>query len=104
MSNYRLTKIGIAENPDSESAICIKEYRDKLLTESEMSPCIDYYVEGTIYTQPKKGESLIFYRHSRNGVKVDGVMTTSVVTDITHENCHTLFTTHNSIYKLEELN
>ena len=99
---YRLTKLSPCEDPLFGSADDIEEYRKAF----ELSPPVDYYVEGVIYdVGPKVGQPLVIIRDNRNGVKCSGIMRTSHIVEISqHEDgVSQILETQNSIYILKPL-
>lgn len=100
---YRLTKIKECENPVVKAAQTPSEYRASLHTGDELSPSVDYYVEGFPVSNPKVGEGFVFWRNNRNGVKIDGVMSTSTVNQIHDFGDYMELTTNNSVYILTKL-
>lgn len=100
---YRLTKISTPSNASYPSASSIKEYRANLTRSEGFSPPIEYYVEGEPLNTPAKGESFRMFRDNRNGVKIFGHFVSSPIVDVNEGKDFTLFTTQNSIYKLEKI-
>ena len=100
---YRLTKIAIPETISAISASTVQEYRESLHAGPDLSPPIEYYIEGIPDRPPLKGTSFSMLRDNRNGVKVLGVFRSSPIVDVNEGEDFTLFTTMNSIYKLEKL-
>lgn len=109
MQRYRATKISIPDQAAFPSAETIDSYRESLHQKYNFSPPLEYYVEGLPFSWRgdsellKVGNSFSMVRDNRNGEKIDGLFTTSVVVSISKDNGegYTLFTTKNSIYKLE---
>jgi hypothetical protein len=101
MQRYRLTKTNSVPESRAATAETIEEYREKIFSKYSVSPPVDYYVEGSPITVPKVGESFVMARDNRNGVRVDGIMTTSTVASIEDFEDFLVFTTRNSVYKLE---
>lgn len=99
---YRLTKIAAHENPLTKSASSIEEYRNSL-SDGKFSPPVEYYIEGELIMPPTRGQRFMMPRHNRNGVKVFGFFTSTMVVDVSEGEDFTLFSTENSIYKLEKL-
>ena len=99
---YRLTKIAAHENPLTKSASSIEEYRNSL-SDGKFSPPIEYYIEGEPLCFPNKGECFAMSRDNRNGVKIFGFFTSTMVVDVSEGEDFTLFSTENSIYKLGKL-
>lgn len=99
---YRLTKIAAHENPLTKSASSIEEYRNSL-EDSKFSPPVEYYIEGEPFESPAKGECFKMLRDNRNGVKVLGLFTSTTVVDVCDGKDFLLFSTENSVYKLEKL-
>ena len=100
---YRLTKIKECENPTVKAAKTPAEYRALLHTENELSPSVDYYVEGYPINVPKVGEGFLIYRDNRNGIKIDGILSTSTVKEIHDFGDYVELTTNNSVYILTKL-
>ena len=100
---YRLTKIKECENPLVKAAQTPAEYRASLHTNDELSPSVDYYVEGYPLDTPKVRENFNFFRDNRNGVKIDGIMSTSTVRQIHDFGDYMEITTSNSVYILTKL-
>lgn len=94
----------VCEDPFCQTAETHNEYRESItganhLTNKELSPNVDYWVEGEIIEGPTVGESLLMKRKIRNGIEVDGYFSTSPITKITADGFHTM----NSEYKVEEV-
>lgn len=100
MNKVRITKIGIPDNPDVDTAT--KEIYN-LGEFNKLSPFVDYYVEGELIGDVTVGKSVLMVRENRNGVAVNGMFQTSTVTSITPLDNVVIFRTRNSIYKLEHL-
>lgn len=100
---YRLTKINKVENPIAKTASSVDEYRNSLDGSEELSPSIDYYVEGTLLTELAIGQSLEIERTNRNGVEIYGVMSTTRIKSIEQMDGYIELRTENSVYRLEEL-
>lgn len=98
---YRLTKLASSKNPAAKSAASIDEYRSA----QDLSPPVEYYVEGYPYTMPRVNNSLVFVRNNRNGVKVQGVMTTSIINKIylAEDAVSQILETNNSVYILTKI-
>ncbi len=106
MQRYRATKIDIPEEALFPSAETITQYRDNLFKKYGFSPPVEYYVEGIPFAGlPEVGISFLMARDNRNGVKMEGIFQTSrvVAVSTTEKEGDFLFTTRNSIYKLEKL-
>lgn len=103
MQRYRATKISGSPESIAKTAETIKEYRKSLFDADVFSPPVDYYVEGTIISFPKVGDVFMMNRDNRNGVLVAGLFITSMIESIEEFNELYIFTTRNSIYKLEKL-
>ncbi len=99
---YRLTKIAAHENPLTKSASSIEEYRNSL-SDGEFSPPVEYYIEGVPDRPPLAGTYFSMLRDNRNGVECLGVFRSSPIIDVNEGEDFTLFSTMNSIYKLEKL-
>jgi hypothetical protein len=98
---YRLTKLASVKNPVFKSASSIDEYRNS----EDFSPPVEYYVEGYPYTSPRINSSFVFVRNNRNGVKVNGVMTTSIINKIylAEDGVGQMLETNNSVYILTKI-
>jgi hypothetical protein len=105
MQRYRLTKINKVEQPLTETASTVEEYRDShsYWWVDGRSPSIDYYVEGTLLSEPITGTPLIIHRDNRNGVEVDGIMMTTNIQGFEKKDGYIELTTQNSVYILEEI-
>lgn len=62
-----------------------------------------YIVKGYYNEPPTLDKAFSIFRYERNGIKADGIMTTSAVRRISCFNNQIEFHTDNSIYKLEIL-
>src|ERR1044072_6856019 len=95
----RITKIGVAENAQVPAANSLSE-----ITPGQLHPTlglpIDYWVEGTFYSDIVEGQSVTILRKIRNGVEVPGIFTTSPVATVTNDKV-LLFRTANSDYIVE---
>jgi hypothetical protein len=102
---YRLTKINKVENPLAETANSVDEYRESLdlWNGYELSPSIDYYVEGTLVDVPTLGQCLEIERTNRNGVEVYGIMSTTKIKAFEQMDGYIELRTENSIYRLEKI-
>ena len=100
---YRLTKINKVKNPLAETANSVDEYRNSLDGSIELSPSIDYYVEGTLIDVPTLGQCLEIERTNRNGVEVYGVMSTTRIKAFEQMDGYIELKTENSVYRLEEI-
>lgn len=100
---YRLTKIKASNDAKYSPAENVETYRKSLLIGKELSPPIDYYVEGHLIHSLNVGDCLLIDRINRNGIDVKGYMRTSPITHIEYAYKETFITTENSIYKLEEI-
>jgi len=100
---YRLTKIAIPETISAESASSIEEYRSNMSRADGFSPPVEYYVEGQVIDWPEKDRIFRMFRDNRNGVQCLGVFTSSLIVEVNEGPDFTLFTTQNSIYKLEQV-
>lgn len=65
----------------------------------DVSPPVEYEVEGELLWDVAVGRPCLLYRDKRNGVAAYGVFKTSRVTSVTD----TGFTTLNSVYEMERL-
>ena len=99
---YRLTKIKASNDAKYSPAENVETYRRSLLLGRELSPPIDYYVEGYLIHSLDIGDCLLMDRINRNGIAINGYMRTSPITHIEYSYNETHITTENSIYKLEE--
>ena len=100
---YRLTKIAIPETISAKSASSIEEYRSNMSRSDGYSTPIEYYVEGILGDPSQKGFNFRMIRDNRNGLECLGIFTSSPVVEVNEGSDFTLFTTLNSIYKLEKL-
>jgi hypothetical protein len=100
---YRLTKINKVKNPLAETASSVEEYRNSLDDDVELSPSIDYYVEGFLLNVPILGQCLEIERTNRNGVEVQGIMSTTKIMAFEKMDGYIELRTENSIYRLEEI-
>ncbi len=102
---YRLTKINKVENPRAETANSVEEYRKSLDFRSgyDLSPSIDYYVEGTLVDVPTLGQCLEIERTNRNGVEVYGIMSTTRIKAFEQMDGFIELRTENSVYRLEKI-
>ena len=64
----------------------------------EVSPPVDYVVEGYIYTEPKVGIPLTIDRYKRNEVEVLGSMITSTIVKWDSPNLETLNSKYVLVY------
>lgn len=103
MQRYRLTKIAAAPEAKAPSADTVEQYRESLFRKYAFSPPVDYYAEGIPTAFPKKGELFVMARDNRNGVSALGIFCTSTVVEVHDSAEFMLFTTNNSIYKLEKI-
>jgi len=101
MKRYRLTKLKATQNGVAVTASSIDSYRSS----DDLSPPVDYYVEGYPYIPPKVNSPLVFIRDNRNGVKIGGIMKTSTVIEISlaEDGVSQILETNNSVYLLKEL-
>jgi hypothetical protein len=60
---------------------------------------LEYTIEGELVGQIAVGNGVLVARDTRNGVKADGMFTTSVVTEVTEKQ----FRTRNSVYNYSVL-
>ena len=95
--NVRIRKLAAVENPDVQT----DRWEDHLSgsLDNKGSIPVEYEIEGAITDIPKVGSILVIARTKRNGVEAPGLMTTSVVTEVTEAG----FNTKNSVYELEQL-
>lgn len=104
MERYRATKINASPEADFSTAETIEQYRENLCRKYGFSPPVDYYVEGIPMSLPKVGNTFMMHRDNRNGVRVTGLFVTSVIKSVEEFDGFCIFTTRNSIYKLEKAN
>jgi hypothetical protein len=100
-ATHRLTKLFASKPHEALTASSIEEYRNS----DTYSPPVDYYVEGWPYTPPKVGYQLTFIRNNRNGIKVNGIMQTTPILEIStaEDGISQILETRNSIYILTEI-
>jgi hypothetical protein len=105
----KLTKINVNPSSVVQHAESVKEYRDSLDNLfAGKSPPIDYVVFGELVQDIETGKSIILRRYCRPDesgqlVRVDGIMTTSLVVDIFDLEGVLYVTTRNSVYKVENV-
>lgn len=90
----RLTKYALATKAEHPSAR-FTEYRPGEFNAGVSVP-VDFWVEGYLLAPLKVGEQVVMRRDTRNGVKVDGIFTSSEVMRVTPDGFQTL----NSIYRI----
>lgn len=98
----RLTKLGVTKNPHSPTP----EWKDYKVGEYNLGQSlpVEYWIEGMICQSAIKILlPVLINRDIRNGVKSDGYLKTSPVQSIEEKDGVTLFTTENSVYRLEIL-
>lgn len=103
----KITKLAEAEQALAETARSIDEYRKTLFDKYGFSPPVDYWVEGVLSSDLSVGETLTMNRSNRNGIIVDGLFSTTQITDHIDSEVlgnYSLFKTRNSIYKIEKIN
>lgn len=101
---HRATKINTSEHPLFSSASSVEEYRETLGLKYGFSPPVDYYVEGKVLVAPEVGKQFSMARDNHNGVVTAGLFQTSRITSVfDDEEGNLIFSTQNSIYKLEKL-
>jgi hypothetical protein len=75
-----------------------EDYKDGKINEGISLP-MDYWIIGKLLFDIEEGKAVRVLREERNGVKVPGLFSTSLVTKIDGDKFETL----NSIYKIEYL-
>lgn len=93
----RLKKLKSVENPYYPTADGATYIPGALNANGQVSPPVDYEVEGNILYPIEIGKPVIMDRQKRNGVVARGIFQTSKVVKI-EEN---LLYTYNSVYELE---
>lgn len=97
MQYIRFTKLSAADKAKYPTA---KEGEYKYgEVNKNVSPPVDYWVEGYLIRNILIGESVLIDRRVRNGVKVAGLFQSSTVKSIEGN----LIKTNNSVYKIEYL-
>jgi hypothetical protein len=92
----RIEKISASEDPKCPTPSAL-EY-DTLKEVALLSLPAEYWIEGYLIKEPEVNSPVIVQREVRNGVKVQGIFQTSLVTEITENGFKTL----NSIYTLKK--
>lgn len=69
----------------------------------DVSPPVEYEVTGTIFKFPEVGEQISIARDTRNGVKCDGIFTSSRISSIKQSGEVTFLETQNSVYQMEKI-
>ena len=91
----RISKLSAVDNPECVTP-SMEEY-EVGKHNGEVSIPVDYWLEGYLVAEPTVGKSVVVQREVRCGVKMGGIFSSSLVTEITE----TGFKTLNSIYNLE---
>ncbi|XHR27227.1 MAG: hypothetical protein ACFUZC_14900 [Chthoniobacteraceae bacterium] len=94
----RVTKLAAAPNAIVETA----EWREYKLGEANAKSLpVDYELTGELLAPPRIGEGLMVFRETRNGVRAEGLFTTSPIVE--GEKCGEALrlVTGNSVYLLE---
>jgi hypothetical protein len=91
----KITKIKACEDPEYATPDW-KDYEVGKLNGNISLPA-DYYLEGYLLNKITKDKSVVVERISRNGEKIGGFFTTSLVTEIFDGGFKTL----NSVYKID---
>ena len=85
---FKITKLKAVENPRCRTADTHDEYRKSVvdslfrLNDDHLSPSIDYWVIGDIIRWPEVGQTVLMDRKIRNGVIVEGMFETTIVTEL----------------------
>lgn len=95
MKYVKVKKIAIADNPQCETAIW-EDYKPGE-DNGNVSPPVEYTIEGYLLEDLKVGNALAVDRRMRNGVAMSGLFRTSVITQIINN----LVVTQNSKYLVE---
>ncbi len=98
MARIRLSKIAAAPNAVFPSAEWHEHVQGEDMHPTKSIP-IDYWVEGELLAEVRIGGPVYIARDIRNGHKVTGLFSSSLVRKIEGD----LITTGNSIYKIEYL-
>jgi len=91
----KITKIKASEHPEYATPNW-KDYAVGKLNGGVSIP-VDYYLEGYLIREVQVGKPVLVERISRNGEKIGGFFSTSLVTEI----CDNGFVTLNSVYKMD---
>lgn len=101
MKLVKVTKITESAAPDFKSAKWENFVPGK--DNGNVSLPLDYEIKGRLVYPVRVGDTIFVKRTERNGVKSDGAFVSSVVKGIKEGKKHTLVTTRNSVYILENL-
>lgn len=101
MKKHKIEKIEIPTDAICESADTVESYRGRLV--DDVSPNVGYVVIGFFLFPPKVGETMNALREERNGVKKEGLFSSSRVVSIEEGESFSLIKTQNSIYKVTEI-
>jgi len=99
MQNVKIKKVNTVDVP-----VCpTPEWRDYILGEDngDVSPPLEYTIEGIEMSSPVVGEGYRVLRTNRNGVKKLGLFSTSIVKKITSIENDTIIETTNSVYMIK---
>jgi len=97
MNYVKITKIAAVENPRHETAKPEEYFYGE---DNVLSPPVEYWITGKLLREPVVGEDISAIRDSRNGVKIGGFFTSSIIVKIEGNKYYTL----NSVYQIEEIN
>ena len=92
LTKFAKSNIPLFPTPEKE------DYKDGKINEGISLP-MDYWIIGKLLFDIEEGKAVRVLREERNGVKVPGLFSTSLVTKIDGDKFETL----NSIYKIEYL-
>jgi len=91
----RISKLAPVTDPEYPTP-SMEDYETGKLNGNVSIP-VDYWIEGYLTDEPEVGKPVVVDRVNRCGVKMPGIFTSSIVTEITD----TGFKTLNSVYNLE---
>ena len=94
-SYVKITKLSASEDPVCQTP-SEHEYQT-LKDQAIISLPVDYWVEGYLLQEPEVDKPVVVEREIRNGIKVSGLFTTSLVVEVLEDGFKTL----NSVYKLK---
>lgn len=67
------------------------------------SPEVNFEIEGSVVTAPKRGDKFVVARSKRNGVEVPGWFQTSQVVEVVNSENAVTVRTENSVYEVVPL-
>jgi len=91
----KISKLSASDNPEFPTPNFENYEAGKC--NGNVSIPINYWLEGYLISEPEVGKPVVVDREVRCGVKMGGIFTSSVVTEVTD----TGFKTLNSVYNLE---